>query len=123
MNLIHDMSTHIRLTKITRLPDRPDGDIHTLTENLPITEGYTIKGFAPDRPIIGKRFYVDRYERNGTSIEGAFSTSPVQGFDKRDGYTLITTENSVYRMEELEELKSTGFGDGKVSYQSGNQDE
>lgn len=96
------MKTHIVLTKMTRLPGRPDGDLHTLTENLLITEGYTIKGFYSDPPTIGKRFCVDRYERNGEKIEGAFSTSPVQSIE-RGKVTLITTENSVYRMEELPE--------------------
>jgi len=99
------MKTHIRLTKITRLPDRPNGDLmpaDSHTERGAIVEGYTIRGFYTEPPTIGKRFCVDRYERNGVKIEGEFSTSPVDGFDRKEGYILITTENSVYRMEELE---------------------
>lgn len=120
------MKTHIRLTKVTRLPDRPNGDLlpaDSHTERGAIVEGYAIKGFYSEPPTIGKHFHVDRYERNGVQIQGMFSTSLVYGLHKKDGYTLITTENSVYRMEELELLQSTGMGDGQVSYQSGSQDE
>lgn len=96
------MSTHIRLTKITRLPDRPDGDLYTLDNWQPIQIDYTIKGHHSVAPKIGERFHVERYERNGVKILGDFSTSPVQSIEYGEKTMLITTQNSVYKMEELE---------------------
>jgi hypothetical protein len=97
------MSTHIRLTKITKLPDRPDGDLYTLDNWQPIQVDYTIKGHYFVAPKVGERFNVVRYERNGASVLGDFSTSPVQSIEYGERVVLITTQNSVYRMEELEE--------------------
>lgn len=100
------MKTHIRLTKVTRLPDRPDGDLlpaDSHTERGAIVEGYTIKGFYSEPPAIGKRFYVDRYERNGIKVEGEFSTSPVWDVEVKGDKTAITTQNSIYLMETIEE--------------------
>lgn len=92
----------IQLTKITRLPDRPDGDLYTLDNWQPITEGYEIKGTYLVAPKVGERFNVERYERNGVKMLGDFSTSPVQLVEQQDEKTwLVTTENSVYRMEHL----------------------
>jgi len=99
------MKTHIRLTKVTRLPDRPDGDLmpsDLSIERGAIIEGYTIMGFYTEPPTIGKRFCVDRYERNGVKIEGEFSTSPVWDVEVKGDKTAITTQNSIYLMEELE---------------------
>lgn len=93
------MKTHIRLTKVTRLPDRPDGDLYTLDNWQSITEGYSIKGHYSVAPKVGERFHVERYERNGVKMLGDFSTSPVVSIEYGKT-TLITTQNSVYLMEE-----------------------
>ena len=93
---------HISLTKVARLPDRPEGSLMTETETLAISTGYTIKGFAPEPPEVGKRFYVDRYERNGDRIQGAFSTSLVARiYADAEGRLTFDTQNSTYRLTQL----------------------
>jgi hypothetical protein len=92
---------HIQLTKVTRLPDRPDGDLYTLDNWQPITEGYTLKGTYLVAPKVGERFNVERHERNGVVALGDFSTSPVQSIVAEGSVTVLTTLNSVYHMRTL----------------------
>ncbi len=91
---------HVKVTKIERLPDRPDGDFIGLNEGGPICEGYWIKGHCFELPTRGQPFHVDRYERNGTKIIGDFTTSPVQLTSHTDnGDIQFKTENSVYNVQ------------------------
>ncbi len=94
--------THIQLTKLTRLPDRPDGQLMAWDRFGSIEVGYVIKGHYDSPPKIGEAFIVNRYERNGVKIDGEFSTSPVQLISRTDdGKTQIQTVNSIYVMENL----------------------
>jgi hypothetical protein len=49
----------------------------------------------------GKCFMIDRYCRNGVKIKGAMYTSPVESIEHQDSVTYFTTQNSVYKMEEV----------------------
>lgn len=96
------MKTHVKVTKLERLPDRPDGDLIGIDERGKITEGYWIKGHCSKLPTRGERFHVDRYERNGIKIIGDFTTSPVVLTSHTDdGKTQFKTENSIYEVEVL----------------------
>jgi hypothetical protein len=90
------MSIHIKLTKLARLPDRPNGD-SPIGE---MTEGYTVWGHCIDMPKCGEVFNMTRYKRNDVLAYGLFNTSVIQevhyGLNKP---TLLVTENSVYELE------------------------
>ncbi len=99
------MKTHVKITKLTQLPERPNGDLIAWDQfggNGSIVEGYWVKGHAVLPPKVGERLTVDRYERNGTKMIGEFSTSPVESVQPNDDRTLVVrTENSVYLVETL----------------------
>ncbi len=95
------MSTKISLTKVARLPDRPDGDLYTLDNWQPISVDYHIKGTYVVAPRIGHPFHVERHERNGVVMLGDFTTSPVQSIVAEGSVTVLTTENSIYHMRML----------------------
>lgn len=97
------MSNHVQITKLTRLPDRPNGDLLAIDYTGSIEEGYSIRGYLTAPIECGKRVFVDRYERNGIKIEGEFVSSPVAEYGDLydDGRFCIRTENSVYLMEQL----------------------
>lgn len=96
------MSLHVQVTKLTRLPNRPNGDLLAIDHIGSIEEGYTLRGYMTP-PKLGEPFRVDRYERNGVKAIGQFTTSPVQkiGDIYDDGTFCIETENSVYQLEDL----------------------
>lgn len=100
--LTTSMNRAIRLTKLTRLPDRPNGDLYSVDGHSSITEGYTILGTIDRMPKVGERFLVARTERNGIQMLGDFSTSPVVAIELEDDLVVVfKTQNSIYRMDIL----------------------
>lgn len=96
------MTTHVKVTKLTRLPDRPDGVVISWEQSdLAITEGYWVRGWANDAPKVGTRFVVDRYERSGVQMRGEFVTTAVEEVTEIEGGWTIRTANSIYRVERL----------------------
>lgn len=96
------MSTPVKVTKLSRLPNRPEGDLLAIDHSAKITEGYWLKGVCTQMPQIGEVFYVERHEQNGVKISGDFNTSPVRSIQPNDDGTLVVgTENSVYLVETL----------------------
>lgn len=51
----------------------------------------------------GSSFIVDRYNRNGVIKHGTMMTSKVEKIEKNGNVTYITTANSLYKMEEVED--------------------
>lgn len=93
---------HISLTKLSRLPDCPNGVLVTEGGESSIEVDYTIRGHYYEAPKRGQPFVVSRYERNGVPIYGVFTTSPVQLISRNDNGDLgIKTENSIYLMKTL----------------------
>ncbi len=96
------MSTPVKVTKLSSLPNRPVGQLVAIEETTPIDPGYWLKGVCEIMPRIGEVFYVERHERNGVKMLGDFNTSPVQAIQPNDDGTLvIRTENSTYLVETL----------------------
>lgn len=95
------MSTYVKVTKLERLPDRPNGQLVAVDKTSEITEGYWLIGYTDRMPTIGERFVVERHNRNGVEALGEFSTSPVEAFDTHDSWIEIRTLNSVYRIDLL----------------------
>jgi hypothetical protein len=91
----------VKITKQTQLPERPIGKGKYFDGIADITEGYTVIGELIDSVEVGKPVCLLRFERNGVKAFGAFNTSVVQSIDGN----LIKTENSIYKLEELEELE------------------
>lgn len=83
-------------------PDAPTAtDTSKQAEEIPNNQspwtGYTIRGEPLGAPEIGRRFFVQRKERNGEEVEGYFRTSPVTDVeDVSDNEKVLTTRNSVY---------------------------
>lgn len=92
----------VRVTKLSRLPNRPEGTLEAIEGVSAISEGYTLSGTCDRMPQVGRPFHVERHERNGVKIYGLFNTSVVQSIQPNDDGTLvIRTENSTYLVETL----------------------
>lgn len=98
------MSTPVKVTKLSSLPNRPVGELIATNEaeSRRIDPGYWLKGISERLPQVGQPFYVERHERNGVKALGQFNTSPIQAIQPNDDGTLvIRTENSTYLVETL----------------------
>lgn len=88
----------VKVTKLEALPGRPNG----LGVGEEITSGYFIIGDEEYPPKVGNSYIVERYERNGVVVYGEFWTSEVKKVDNVDEKTtIITTRNSIYKIETL----------------------
>jgi hypothetical protein len=86
----------VRVTKVEALPDRPNG----IGSGGPIVEGYYVIGEEEYPPKVGLSYCLERHERNGVKQYGQFWTSEVKKLDiVNEDTTLITTCNSVYKIE------------------------
>jgi hypothetical protein len=86
----------VRVTKIEALPYRPIG----IGSGGYIVEGYVVIGKEVCPPKVGLPYYLERYERNGFKQYGQFRSSEVKKLDIiNEDTTLITTLNSVYKIE------------------------
>lgn len=71
-------------------------------QNHELHNGYWVQGFLIGEIEVGKQILLDRRIRNGIEVLGRFNTSPVKTIDKNiENVLVITTENSVYRVEFL----------------------
>ena len=92
------MSVHIKLTKLARRENRPNGEC-PLGEMI---EGYTVWGHCSDLPKCGEIFNMSRYKRNEVLAFGLFNTSVIQEIHQSIRLpTLLVTENSLYELEVL----------------------
>lgn len=100
----------VRLTKlgVTKNPHSPTPEWkdykvgeYNLGQSLPVE--YWIEGMICQSAIkILLPVLINRDIRNGVKSDGYLKTSPVQSIEEKDGVTLFTTENSVYRLEILD---------------------
>ena len=60
--------------------------------------GELVNKIELDMPVI-----IDRWNRNGVVMRGTIYTSIVKNVEKKDGVTYITTANSLYKMEKVED--------------------
>lgn len=108
----------IKLTKININPDSKVLQASTVEEYRTDQErgtwGEFFEGKSPpiDYWIIGEPlselkegigFIIDRYNRNGVIKRGTMMTSEVKKIEKDGDVTYITTANSLYKMEEVED--------------------
>jgi len=70
--------------------------------SLPVS--YTITGWLHNDIEVGRSLYVKRDTRNGVVMPGIFNTSPVKEIEPFPGGLLFHTENSVYRLEWIDEV-------------------
>lgn len=88
----------VRVTKVQSLPDRPNGN----GSGGEITSGYYVIGEEEYPPKVGMSYQLERFERNGIKQYGHFWTSEVKKLEVIDERTtLITTRNSIYKIETL----------------------
>ena len=88
----------VKVTKVEALPGRPNG-MGPVSE---VTDGYYVIGDEEDPPKVGCSYVIERFERNGVRQYGIFHTSEVKKLDVVDERTtLITTRNSIYKIETL----------------------
>jgi hypothetical protein len=52
---------------------------------------------------VGKMIIIDRWNRNGVVKRGTMHTSEVMKLEENEGVTYITTANSLYKMEQVED--------------------
>jgi hypothetical protein len=64
---------------------------------------YWIVGELIGEIQVGKAILIDRWNRNGVVIRGIMHTSEVMKLEENDGVTYITTANSLYKMEQVDE--------------------
>ena len=64
---------------------------------------YWIVGELIGKIQVGKALLIDRWNRNGVVIRGTMHTSEVKKIEENDGVTYITTANSLYKMEQVED--------------------
>lgn len=79
---------HVKLVKVSSRKNRPKG----------LDDGYTVLGHTSDLPIVGQRFRVMRYNRNGVKVLGIMQTSLVVSLKVTKRSTTFRTENSTYRL-------------------------
>jgi hypothetical protein len=65
---------------------------------------YYVEGTLLSEPITGTPLIIHRDNRNGVEVDGIMMTTNIQGFEKKDGYIELTTQNSVYILEEIESI-------------------
>jgi hypothetical protein len=64
---------------------------------------YWIVGELIGEIQVGKAILIDRWNRNGVVIRGTMHTSEVKKLEENDGVTYITTANSLYKMEQVDD--------------------
>jgi hypothetical protein len=66
---------------------------------------YTIKAVIHDYDSIevGGFIWADRYERNGEPVQGVFRSSRITKVENENGNLKVTTGNSIYLIEEINE--------------------
>ena len=98
------LGKYIKLTKLAAVPERAaltpgwegfkpgrdNGDV-----SLPID--YTAEGYLAEDIKIGQCIVLNRTKRNGVTMPGILTTSPLQGLEGNRA----ETKNSVYTIEEL----------------------
>lgn len=102
----------IKLTKLAAVPNPRTlsaESIEQYRENLHSKYGfsppvdYWVEGIQiHEGPIqIDEPFIMARDNRNGVKCLGILNTSRVRQVDEMDGYVIITTQNSVYKLEKI----------------------
>jgi hypothetical protein len=64
---------------------------------------YWIVGELIGEIEVGKMIIIDRWNRNGVVKRGTMHTSEVMKLEENEGVTYITTANSLYKMEQVED--------------------
>jgi|TARA_R110002167_G_scaffold37273_3_gene116911 hypothetical protein len=63
--------------------------------------GYVVIGFFLFPPKVGETMNALREERNGVKQAGLFSSSRVVSIEEEEGFSLVKTQNSVYKVTEI----------------------
>jgi hypothetical protein len=83
--------------------DQERGTWGELFESKSPPVDYWIVGEVIGEIQVGKAIIIDRWNRNGVVIRGTMHTSEVMKLEENEGVTYITTANSLYKMENVED--------------------
>lgn len=104
------MNTLYRLTKIKASNDAkysPAENVETYRKSLLIGKelsppiDYYVEGHLIHSLNVGDCLLIDRINRNGIDVKGYMRTSPITHIEYAYKETFITTENSIYKLEEI----------------------
>lgn len=62
---------------------------------------YYVEGAALAAPKVGESFMMLRDNRNGIRVTGIFTTSKVNKIDELSSCIILTTNNSIYKLEKI----------------------
>lgn len=65
---------------------------------------YYVEGVALAAPKVGESFMMLRDNRNGIRVTGIFTTSKVVKIDELSDCLILTTNNSVYKLEKIQHV-------------------
>jgi hypothetical protein len=71
---------------------------------------YWIVGELIGEIQVGKAILIDRWNRNGVVKRGTMHTSQVIKLEENEGVTYITTANSLYKMENVDDEEILNYG-------------
>lgn len=72
-----------------------------LVDDVSPNVGYVVIGFFLFPPKVGETMNALREERNGVKKEGLFSSSRVVSIEEGESFSLIKTQNSIYKVTEI----------------------
>lgn len=103
----------MKLVKVTKITESAAPDFKSAkwenfvpgkdNGNVSLPLDYEIKGRLVYPVRVGDTIFVKRTERNGVKSDGAFVSSVVKGIKEGKKHTLVTTRNSVYILENLDD--------------------
>jgi hypothetical protein len=99
----HDPSEPLPRYLLTKL-----NSFNETSKNSDVCEGYWVTGVILNGPTVGEQLTIirDSNIKNPDGKYGIFNTSPISILDEsNEGYTIITTRNSQYKLELIPESK------------------
>ena len=87
------------LHKTANIEEYICGEVNTLSPFV----GYEVVGELVEPITCGRSIKMNRESRNGIKIEGFFQTSIVNFIDTYENVTIVKTDNSIYKVEEIDE--------------------
>jgi hypothetical protein len=93
--MIFNKERHYRITKLAAHdPDKPSN----------ILENHWVVGTLSEEPLVGRKVKMWRLanREHPEGLLGYFSTSAVEKIDKNENFWLISTRNSIYKLEEFQ---------------------
>jgi len=99
-----------RATKINISPEAVSASAQSAEEywhgddNLSPPIDYYVEGVPMAAPKVGESFMMLRDNRNGIRVTGIFTTSKVIKIDELSDCIIVTTNNSIYKLEKIQHV-------------------